>query len=193
MRKLICIFLFIVAVGIFSAILPYPILSNHTNITESDAYQINNLRESEISRETAESAKVLTLDFSDIDALLPIGTEFELCDLESEQIFTFVRTGGKNHADIEPATTVEYENLRQTFDFSWERRPAIVKLNENAFLPCSLAAYPHGYNKTDTCLGHFCLHFFGSKTDGTNEEDFYHQKCVKKALDGASSAIELFD
>ncbi len=179
--------------GIFSTIMPYPVISNHTNITESDAYNINNYYETEISSQTAQSSQLLTLDFDVVDCLLPNGTEFEIYDFDNEMSFTVQRTGGKNHIDIEPIDEENSQIFSEICDyaFSWQRRPVLVKINENAYLPASICQYPHGYVSIENGLnGHLCLHFLSSKTDGTNEEDFQHQRCVKYAISHGKKLIE---
>ncbi len=175
--------------GMFSSIFPYPIFSNHTNITESNAYEINNHNETEISAQTKEESQLLPLKFEVVNALIPTETEFEVLDLKANFIFTAKRTGGVNHIDLEPTNEENAEILFEMLDsnYTWKRHPVLVKLNEMAYIPASLAGYPHGYHKIDNGLqGHFCLHFYNSKTNGTNEIDFQHQRCVNYAENNAN-------
>ncbi|MGN1201356.1 MAG: hypothetical protein ACI4R8_03780 [Candidatus Caccovivens sp.] len=159
-----CVF-FVLVVAVFSSIFPYPIFSNHTNISAKEATEINNYHEIEIQSETDSSIKILSLTWEDILHILP--QTFEIVDLESEEILQATTLGGRNHADIKLNQSI--------YKPSWERHPVLVKLTESAYLPASLSAYPHGYDS------HFCLHFIGSKTHGTQKVDSTHQNCIKKA------------
>ncbi len=159
-----CVF-FLLVMAFFSSILPYPIFSNYTNISAKEATEINNYHECEIKNETDNSIKILSLEWKDILHLLPLN--FEIIDLESEQTLQATLLGGTNHADIQLD-----ENI---YSLSWQRHPVLIKLTESAYLPASLASYPHGFER------HYCLHFKGSKTHGTREEDPAHQSCIKKA------------
>ncbi len=184
MNKILYIIVFVIVTATFSAILPYPIFSNHTNITEGNAYEINNFHEVEMSATSDESAKILPLEFDYVNFLLPMDEEFEIFDVEREESFVAKRTGGKNHVDFEPINAENAQILLTMIgeNFSWTRRPVLVKLSENAFVPASMSEYPHGHSTIENGIfGHFCLHFLNSKTDGTQEIDAQHQKCVKYA------------
>lgn len=195
---------FLIFALVFSVLLPYPVLSNHTNITERNAYHINNAAETEILPTAAPSEpRVLPLRFDVVNHLILQEDEFEILDISTNETFFAVRVGGKNHVDFQPATAQDMQSILSlcSGNFSWSRRPALIKLNENTYVPASFAAMPHGYTgfvpeinsiavpksyqneqkSSQIHNGHFCLHFFGSKTDGTQEEDFYHQKAIKKA------------
>lgn len=182
---LIYIMIFLLVSAIFSCLLPYPIFSNYNNITEKNAYDINNYNEIEMQSSSTQNATILDLQWSnEIDLLLPINREFEIIDIETEESFQVIRIGGKNHADVEPKNQEDLEAMREIYHngWSWTRRPVLVQLNENAFLPASLAGYPHGYTENNTDLtGHFCLHFKNSKTHGTNRIDDEHQKQISHA------------
>ena len=43
---------------------------------------------------------------------------------------------------------------------------------------------PHGTQtiKDNNFDGHFCIHFYGSKTHGTKKVDEMHQNCVAEAM-----------
>lgn len=167
------ILIFLVASLSLSAILPYPIFSSYTNITTQDAYHINNYRETELVNDFTITPQILDLKFDDTNQILD--TNLEIIDIFSHQILLAYRIGGNNHIDI----IFEKESLEAFQDlchqWSWSRRPVLVKLSENAYLPASIICYPHGYNN------HFCLHFKGSKTHGTNKVDEQSQKIIDKA------------
>lgn len=195
MQKLFYIFSFILSAFIFSAVLPYPVFSNHTNITESIAYDINNFHEIEISNVVSKEPKILSLDFSIMDSLLPIDSQFEVCDLQSKLSFLAKRTGGQFHLDIEPLDKQNAKILQEIAgeDWSWKRREALVKINDNTFVPASFSAYPHGHETLHTINGHICLHFLNSKTDGTKEEDLKYQQCIKLAQKYGKKYLQILE
>ncbi len=194
MRKIFYIVFFVVSMCIFSAIAPYPVFSNHTNITEGLAYQINNYRETEISPKSNQTPEILMLDFQVVNNLLPVGAQFEIFDIFSDNKFVAQRTGGVFHLDVEPK---DKANAQQVLDiaqeWNWQRRPALVKLNDFTYVPASISLYPHGYSALHTQNGHFCLHFQNSKTDGTKQTDAKHQRCVRKAESLGKNFIKNID
>lgn len=185
MRKMFYIFTFLLSCAIFSAIFPYPVLSNYTNVPESVIYQQNNFQEIELQPQAFQNVQMLPLDFASINAILPVGSVFEVFDIESGISFNAVRSGGTYHFDIEPSGKADFALICQICNnnFSWQRRPALLKLNEYSYVPASLSLYPHGYNsvQNNDVLGHFCLHFKNSRMDGTKKKDGTHQKCVALA------------
>lgn len=175
------VLIFMLAVCTVSALLPYPIFSSYTNITEQNAYEINNFQETEHNNNFSITPKVLNLEFKDINSILP--DKFEIIDIETEEILNATRIGGNSHADV-----VLDENSQALFheiceNWNWSRRPVLVKINETAYLPASIICYPHGYNN------HFCLHFKNSKTHGTNRVDTESQKAIDKAFKIGKSLI----
>lgn len=192
--KLFFIMLFVIVMSIFSCILPYPIFSNYTNLTEKNAYEINNYQETELKNSSDQKPQILDIDwFSGINVLLPIDEDFEIIDIKTEQSIFAKRIGGKNHADIETSNTRNSKSLHEIveYEWKWDRRPVLVKLNEHAYLPASLSTYPHGFHTKENGLnGHFCLHFKGSKTHGTQMQDDKHQNSVEFAKKHGEKIIQ---
>lgn len=184
MHKSVFVFVLFLGMAIFSCLLPYPVFSPYTNIDTQQAYKINNLKETELSPPQTSGDRLLSLDFKDIDFLLPIGEKMEIIDLKTKTSFVVQRTGGNYHFDVEP---IDVENSEIIFelsdkDWSWKRHPVLVKLNDIAYLPASIVFYPHGRNTIDNSFnGHMCLHFKGSKMDGTKRVDETHRKVVNLA------------
>lgn len=193
MRKsfLLYVIVFIFVVGSFSAILPYPIFSNYTNVTEKNIFDINNYFESEYENTQTHLNKILNLDWSGIDCLIHNDSMFEIVDIDSEQNFFVKRIGGTNHADIIPASQNDLEIISTIYDISWQRHPVLVKLNDYTYAPASLASYPHGFEENNKIMnGHLCLHFKNSKAHGTNRIDDEHQKCVSIAKKKGNNLIK---
>lgn len=110
------------------------------------------------------------------------------------------------HADIETLTVQDSETVKKLWGgYSWDRRPVLVHFNgevyaasmnglphagldaqpEGATVNGRSAGYGRGYNFDDVkgngIDGHFCLHFVGSKTHGTNKIDEKHQANIRIA------------
>ena len=183
---LVYIVFFMVVAAIFSCVMPYPIFSNYTNITESNAYDINNYFETELSSQSTTTPQILDLNwFDNINTLLSANRTYEIFDIKSGQSFFVSRTGGTNHAEVEPISENDNQTIYEIFNnnWDWQRLPVLLKYNSLSYIPASLSGYPHGYSKTTSnkTNGHFCLHFKNSKTHVTNKIDSKHQKCVNYA------------
>ena len=113
------------------------------------------------------------------------GAVFQIKDVSTGLIFSARRQSGGSHMDAEPLTAEDTAILKKINggSFSWRRRAVLVKYNGHVYA-ASIYSEPHG---TNTILdnnfdGQFCLHFYGSKTHGTNRVDADHQKCVEQAM-----------
>ena len=67
--------------------------------------------------------------------------------------------------------------------WSWKRRPVLVKYNGHVYA-ASMNGMPHGTQTIsgNNFDGHFCIHFYGSKTHGSKKVDAMHQNCEAEAL-----------
>ena len=67
--------------------------------------------------------------------------------------------------------------------WSWKRRAVLVKYNGHVYAG-SMNGMPHGTQtiKGNNFDGHFCIHFYGSKTHGSKKVDDMHQKMVAEAM-----------
>ncbi len=130
------------------------------------------LKKIESAVASASSGKITTerLDwFNGGKNVIPNGAVFQIKDVSTGLIFSVRRQSGGNHMDAEPLTAEDTAILKKINGgtFSWR-----------------LYSEPHG---TNTILdnnfdGQFCLHFYGSKTHGTDRVDADHQKCVEQAM-----------
>ena len=110
------------------------------------------------------------------------------------------------HADIETLTKQDSETVKRLWGgYSWDRRPVLVHFNGEVYA-ASMNGLPHagldsepegitvngrsagygkGYNfddiKGNGIDGHFCLHFAGSRTHGSNQIDDKHQANIRIA------------
>ena len=146
------------------------------------------LKKIESAVASASSGKITTerLDwFHGGKNVIPNGAVFQIKDVSTGLIFSARRQSGGNHMDAEPLTAEDTAILKKINGgtFSWRRRAVLVKYNGHVYA-ASIYSEPHG---TNTILdnnfdGQFCLHFYGSKTHGTDRVDADHQKCVEQAM-----------
>lgn len=116
--------------------------------------------------------------------VIPKGTTVTVKDCRSGKTFTSVRWSGSNHMDTEPASRADTAVLKEIYggSWSWRRRPILVKYNDHVYA-ASMNGMPHGTSTIDNGFdGHFCIHFTGSKTHGTDRVDEDHQNAVAAAL-----------
>ena len=146
------------------------------------------LKKIESAVASASSGKITTerLDwFNGGKYVIPNGAVFQIKDVSTGLIFSARRQSGGNHMDAEPLTAEDTAILKKINGgtFSWRRRAVLVKYNGHVYA-ASIYSEHHG---TNTILdnnfdGQFCLHFYGSKTHGTDRVDADHQKCVEQAM-----------
>lgn len=115
---------------------------------------------------------------------IPKGATFKVKDIRTGIVFTVKRWSGANHIDAEPLTSSDTGKMRKIFKhWSWKRRPVLVKYNGHVYAG-SMNGMPHGTQtiKGNNFDGHFCIHFYGSKTHGSKKVDSMHQSCVAEAM-----------
>ena len=110
---------------------------------------------------------------------------YTIKDVYTGKPFKAQRRFGSNHLDSEPLTAEDTATLKSIYggEWSWGRRPILVKYNGHVYA-ASMNGMPHG-----TCTitnnnfdGHFCIHFYNSKTHETKRVDEAHQHCVSVAM-----------
>ena len=110
---------------------------------------------------------------------IPKGATFKVKDIK-----TVKRWSGANHIDAEPLTSSDTGKMKKIFKhWSWRRRAVLVKYNGHVYA-ASMNGMPHGTGliKNNGFNGHFCIHFYGSKTHGSKKVDSMHQSCVAEAM-----------
>ncbi len=116
--------------------------------------------------------------------VIPKGARFLVKDIKTGKVFTCKRWSGCNHCDSEPLTSKDTAIMKKIYGhWSWKRRSILVKYNGHVYA-ASMNGMLHGTSTIDDNKfdGHFCIHFLGSKTHGTQKVDSVHQDCVKSAL-----------
>ncbi len=113
---------------------------------------------------------------------------YTIKDVNTGKTFQARRRFGSNHLDSEPLTASDTAVLKSLYggSWSWNRRAILVLYNGHVYA-ASMNGMPHGtWSITNNNFdGHFCIHFYKSRTHGTNRVDEAHQNCVARAM-GAS-------
>ena len=86
--------------------------------------------------------------------------------------------------DCEPLTSGDTAKMKKVFGGSWDwaRRPILILYNGHVYA-ASMNGMPHEEKVTqgNDFDGHFCIHFYKSKTHGSNKVDNDHQEAVYEA------------
>lgn len=110
---------------------------------------------------------------------------YTIKDVNTGKTFQARRRFGTNHLDSEPLTASDTAIMKSIYggEWSWNRRAILVLYNGHVYA-ASMNGMPHGtYGITNNNFdGHFCIHFYKSRTHGTNNVDDAHQKCVSRAM-----------
>jgi peptidoglycan hydrolase-like protein with peptidoglycan-binding domain len=150
--------------------------------------------------------------FGGVENIFKRGTAATVYDVKTGKSFQIQRSFGTNHADSETLTAEDTAIMKEIYggEWNWARRAVIVDVNGTKFA-ASMNGMPHagldkyeslatvngragGYGKGtnydavkgNNMDGHFCIHFYQSRTHGTNKVDSKHQEMVKKAADWAN-------
>lgn len=163
------------SVALFTALFPFPIFSHYTNLNNSQMFQVNNYYETELKNNYTNKNRLLDISWSEgIDTLFDTHNIFEAINLLDGNSLYVKRIGGKNHADIIFTSQNDFQYIQELSNND-AYIPILLKINENTFVPASFSHFPHGYQS------HYCVHFKGTKTDGTQKYDSTIQNSVRKA------------
>jgi len=164
-------------------------------------------------RPSASNQNYLMPWFGEAENVFAIGKTATIYDIDSGKSFKVKRTYGHNHADCETLTAGDTKILKSIYggQWSWSRRAIIVNV-DGVKIAASMAAMPHagsdkaeanayissrsgGYGagtnldaiKGNNMDGVFDIHFYKSKTHGSNSVNEAHQNMVKKAAEWAKN------
>ena len=118
---------------------------------------------------------------------IPNGATITIKDVATGKTFKAKRRFGTNHMDAEPVDAEATKAMKAIFggSWSWSRRAVLVLYNGHVYAG-SMNGMPHAEedeNITNNDFdGVFCLHFYGSKTHGSDKVDKEHQNQVAKAM-----------
>jgi hypothetical protein len=182
--------------------------STKTATKTKSATSSNQVKSKISSRAEYERGAYLIPWFGGVEDIFARDTEAVVYDIDTGLSFKVLRSYGYNHADCEPLTKKDTEIMKTIYDgqWSWSRRAIIVTV-DGIKIPASMAGMPHagldskaenatvsnrsgGYGtginldkvKNNGMDGHFDIHFYNSKTHGSNRVDENHQKMVTKAF-----------
>jgi hypothetical protein len=168
-----------------------------------------------VSRSSKTNRSLLVPWFGEAENIFYIGATAKVIDIETGLSFNIKRSYGYNHADCETLTAKDTTIMKKIFggQWDWERRAILVVTNGKK-LAASMAGMPHagqdkssankyisnrsgGYGrgenldavKGNNMNGVFDIHFYGSKTHGTNKVDSQHQKMVNIATTWAKNNL----
>lgn len=116
---------------------------------------------------------------------IPQWSSFTIKDISTGKTFKARRWSGYNHLDAEPLSEDDTRTIKEISggSFSWARRAVLVKYNGHVYA-ASINTMPHGSDTIpgNDFEGHFCVHFYKSKTHETNHVDATHQNAVARAM-----------
>lgn len=119
--------------------------------------------------------------------MVPVGASFQVLDVRSGVMFRCARVWGQSHLDAEPLTPHDSFQMLTAYGGEWryDRRPILLRYREQV-IAASMMGMPHGHEviPDNGMVGHFCIHFYGSRGDGSQRVDAGHQACVLEALSG---------
>jgi len=117
--------------------------------------------------------------------VIPRGATYEVKDVATGKVFKVRRWAGANHIDAEPLTASDTAIMKSVYggSWSWARRAVLVKYNGHVYA-ASMNGMPHGTTtiSNNNFNGHFCIHFYKSRTHETNKVDAAHQNAVARAM-----------
>jgi peptidoglycan hydrolase-like protein with peptidoglycan-binding domain len=167
------------------------------------------------SRGNSQRTNYMAPWYSEASRIFPRGSTATVYDIDTGLSFKIKRTYGTNHADCETLTAEDTKIMKKIYggSWSWARRAIIVDVNGTK-LAASMAGMPHagvenapanktvssrsgGYGrgtnldavKGNNMSGVFDIHFYQSKTHGTQRVDKNHQAAVKKAAEWAKKNL----
>ena len=120
---------------------------------------------------------------SDIQSIFSRGTIATITDVATGIAWYEKRTGGTNHADVQPVTAADTATMKKAVGgWSWNRRAIFVTINGVNYA-ASMNCMPHGSDSiaSNNFDGHHCIHFTNSRTHGSNKVCSLHQAAIKKA------------
>ncbi|MBR4081859.1 MAG: peptidoglycan-binding protein [Clostridia bacterium] len=135
---------------------------------------------------TSTTYKTERLDwFKNGSSTIPKGAVVTVKDIKTGKTFQAKRWSGSNHADMEPLTAEDTKIMKSIYggNWSWDRRSILVKYNGHVY-SASMNGMPHGTTtiSNNNFDGHFCIHFYGSKTHESNKVDPDHKNAEATAM-----------
>lgn len=136
------------------------------------------------------ASDVELIDWSTADKLWKIGEVAWAYDTGTGRMYRLRRFGGVNHADVEPLTKWDTQEMYEIFNkkWTWTPRPVWIMLPDGHIIAASTHDNPHMMStiKDNGFDGHLCVHFLGSKThNGNASYTATHQATVQASWQAA--------
>ena len=158
------------------------------NVAFVKASEVGTSKYDGVSTSKPASGKSKSMDWfkSNIQSIFYKGRTVTVTDVKTGISWKVKRTGGYNHADVQPLTAADTAAMKKACgsDFgTWHRRAIWVSIDGQKYA-ASMNCMPHGNgNITDNNFnGHHCIHFTNSKTHESGKVDPDHQDAIKRAL-----------
>lgn len=122
--------------------------------------------------------------FDSAQYVIPRGAIAKVTHVDTGITFWVKRRGGHYHADCEPLTAYDTEQMRRIYRrWSWNRNAVIVQVEGSTIrMAASMNGMPHGQGSINNNFpGHFCIHFLGSYTHVSGTMCPLHQACIRHA------------
>lgn len=138
---------------------------------------------STLAKDDSIGFQIEMLPWEKVNDILPKFSKFTVLDVETGKRFDVQRRAGSRHADVQPLTSEDTKIMKGIYSgkWSWKRR-AIIIIHKNQWIAASMHGMPHGAGALENNFGgHFCIHFYGSKTHRKNNMDLSHKLMIFKA------------
>lgn len=129
------------------------------------------------------SFSIELLPWDQAKKILPKFSVFTIIDVETGLTFKVQRRAGSQHADVQPLTFKDTKVMKKIYNgkWSWNRRAILVLVNDQ-LIAASMHGMPHGAGALKNGFpGHFCVHFWESKTHKRDKMDPAHQLMILKS------------
>lgn len=134
------------------------------------------------------TGKVQLSNWDTIKNVFAKGKYATVTDVRTGIQYKVYRFGGWYHADCVPASAADTAKMKKAYggSWSWDRRAIWVTVGGRTYA-ASQNGMPHmvDYSKNDNFVGHFCIHFKGSKVHENSKECPRHQAKVQYAYSRA--------
>ena len=112
-------------------------------------------------------------------------TKATVIDCQTGKSYVVKRVGGYNHADVEPINSSNTSIMKSIYNNTWQwtRRPVWVEI-KGRYIAGSINGMPHAYDyiEGNDMIGHTCIHFYKSRTHGSDNWDPAHREAVETAF-----------
>jgi hypothetical protein len=132
------------------------------------------------------------LSWTKVKRMLPRKAVFDVIDLQTGRRLRVQRRAGDRHADVQPLSAEDTKIMKEIYEgkWSWRRRAVLVKADDQ-FIAASMHGMPHGEGALQNGFpGHFCIHFYQSKTHRSNQMDPAHEIMIYQSAGKIDEYLE---